>query len=166
MLYRDTISSILHDVQANRKGALTLEEPSILNPRLRALKPSISRSSSTTLKLPKTLYNKSRKRGIIETTDNTDNGIKPSAKKINLRVVITSLSKEIERLRKVKEIYKSHQQRALKLLEKEYKGRLKIGAFLKAVRLFKDKGNTVSFLSLEDTEYRDLWLETKVDSHL
>jgi hypothetical protein len=32
MLYKETISLILYDVQANRKGALTLEEPTLIDP--------------------------------------------------------------------------------------------------------------------------------------
>ena len=56
----------------------------------------------------------------------------------------------------MKETYELNQQRAIKLLEKEYKARLKISAFLKVVVLFKDKGNVVTFLTLDNTKYRDL----------
>jgi len=63
-------------------------------------------------------------------------------------------------------VYESNQQKAIKLLEKEYKARLEISAFLKAVVLFKDEGNAVTFLTLDDVEYRDLWLEMETNSHL
>jgi hypothetical protein len=58
MLYRETISLILHDVQANRKGALTLEEPTLIDPRIAALKP-LSLTSQAFSASPKTLYNRS-----------------------------------------------------------------------------------------------------------
>jgi hypothetical protein len=54
MLYRETISLILHDVQANRKGILTLEKPTPLDPRLVSLF-LISQASLIPLK---TLYNR------------------------------------------------------------------------------------------------------------
>jgi hypothetical protein len=161
---------ILHDVQANGKGALTLE-PTVLDPRLVVLKGNTDSSSSSraSLALPKvskTPYNKGRKREITESTDNTDKALLPVPKKIDLGVAITSLSKEIARSREAKLSYESNQQRAIKLLGKEYKARLKTGAFLKAVTLFKDKGNAITFLALDDREYRDLWLEMETNSHL
>jgi hypothetical protein len=165
MPYRETISLILHDVQANGKGALTLEEPTAIDLRLASLKPlsSLSRASSVP---PKTLYNRSRKRNIMETGDDEDDVTNGSNKKVDLGVAISSLSKEIARSRHAKETYESNQKRAIKLLEKEYKERLEIGAFLKAIVLFKDEGNAVTFLTLDDTEYRDLWLEMETNSHL
>ena len=42
---------------------------------------------------------------------------------------ILALTKELERSRKAKESYESNQQRAIRLLENEYKGRLEVGAF-------------------------------------
>jgi mRNA-degrading endonuclease RelE of RelBE toxin-antitoxin system len=51
-------------------------------------------------------------------------------------------------------------------LEKEYKERLKIGAFLRVIALFKDEGNIVTFLTLDNVEYRDLWLEIEINSRL
>jgi hypothetical protein len=165
MLYKETISLILHDVQANRKGALTLEEPTAINPRLASLKPS-SLSSQASSVPPKTLYNRSRKRNIIETGDDKDDVTNSSNKKVNLGVTISSLSKEIARSQHAKETYKSNQKRAIKLLKKKYKEQLKIGAFLKAIVLFKDKRNVVTFLTLNNTKYKDLWLEIKTNSHL
>jgi hypothetical protein len=102
----------------------------------------------------------------METGDNKDDVTNGSNKKVDLRVAISSLSKEIARSRHAKETYKSNQKRAIKLLKKEYKERLEIGAFLKAIVLFKDKGNAVTFLTLDDTEYKDLWLEMETNSHL
>jgi hypothetical protein len=165
MPYRETISLILHDVQANGKGALTLEEPTAIDPRLASLKPSSSSSRASSVP-PKTLYNRSRKRNIMETGDDEDDVTNGSNKKVDLGVAISSLSKEIARSQHAKETYESNQKRAIKLLEKEYKERLEIGAFLKAIVLFKDEGNAVTFLTLDDTEYRDLWLEMETNSHL
>jgi len=33
---------------------------------------------------------------------------------------------------------------------------------VQAISLFKDKGNAVTFLTLEESEYRDLWLEEEI----
>jgi hypothetical protein len=165
MLYKKTISLILHNVQANKKGAFTLKEPTAINLWLASLKP-LSLLSQAFSVPPKTLYNRSRKRNIIKTGDDKDNVTNGSNKKVDLGVAISSLSKEIARSRHAKETYESNQKRAIKLLEKEYKERLEIGAFLKAIVLFKDEGNAVTFLTLDDTEYRDLWLEMETNSHL
>ena len=43
MQFRDTISLILHNFQANSKGIFTLEEPTALDPRLNALKGNAQR---------------------------------------------------------------------------------------------------------------------------
>jgi len=96
MPFRETISLILHDVQANGKGALTLEDTPV-DPRLTTFSPlsSTSRSSSAP---PKTPYNRSRKRKITEITDDED-GPTNALKKVNLRVAITSLLREIARNR-------------------------------------------------------------------
>jgi hypothetical protein len=165
MPYKETISLILHNVQANKKGTLTLKELTTIDPWLASLKPSSSSSRAFSVP-PKTLYNRSRKRNIIETGDDKDDVTNGSNKKVNLEVAISSLSKEIARSRHAKETYKSNQKRAIKLLEKEYKERLEIGAFLKAIVLFKNKRNAVTFLTLDDTEYKDLWLEMETNSHL
>ena len=92
----------------------------------------------------------------MESGDDKDNITNGLNRKVNLRLAISSLSKEIARNRHVKETYESNQKRAIKLLEKEYKARLKIGAFLKVIALFKDEGNVVAFLTLDNREYRDL----------
>jgi hypothetical protein len=94
MPYKETISLILHDVQANRKGALTLKEPTVIDPRLALLKP-LSLLSQAFLVPPKTLYNRSQKRNIIKTGDNKNNVTNGLNKKVDLRVTISSLLKEI-----------------------------------------------------------------------
>ena len=102
----------------------------------------------------------------MKSGDDKDNITNNSNRKVNLRLAISALSKEIARNRHAKETYESNQKRAIKLLEKEYKTRLEIGAFLKAMALFKDEGNAVAFLTLNDREYRDLWLEMEMNSIL
>jgi hypothetical protein len=169
MPFRDSISLILHDVQANGKGALTLEEPTLLDRRLSTLtsiSSASSRASSAAPKAVQTPYNKGRKRVAAEDIDDTDEATQPSAKKLDIGVAILALTKELERSRKAKESYESNQQRAIRLLEKEYKGRLEVSAFLKAMVLFKEEGNAISFLTLDDKEYRDLWLEIETGSRL
>ena len=119
---------ILHDVQTNGKGALTLEEITLLDPRLASLQ-DLSLTSRASSVAPKTPYNRSRKRKVIESGDNEDNITNSSNRKVDLRLAISSLSKEIARNRHTKETYESNQKRAIKLLEKEYKAQLEIGAF-------------------------------------
>ena len=111
---------VLHDVQANRKGALTLEEPTPIDPRITILTP-LSLISQASLVPPKTSYNRSQKRNIAEIADNKNETTNSSNKKVDLRVVITALSKEIACNQYTKEAYKSNQEKAIKLLEKEYK---------------------------------------------
>jgi hypothetical protein len=171
MPFRDSISFILHDVQANGKGALTLEEPTPVDPRLATLQINSTlsaspRASSAPPKVGNTPYNKGRKHAMVEVTDDTDEATQPSLKKLDIGVAISGLTKEMERARKAKESYEPNQQRAIRLLEKKYKGRLDVGAFLKAIMLFKDEGNAITFLTLDDGEYRDLWLEMETDSRL
>jgi hypothetical protein len=73
------------------------------------------------------------------------------AKKLDLRVVISGLSKEIERARKARKTHQTSQQKALKLLKTEYKQRLDITAFIQICSFFKDKGNAVTFTTLTNT---------------
>jgi hypothetical protein len=61
--------------------------------------------------------------------NNIDKASQPLLKKLDLRVIILGLTKEIERARKAKKSHKSNQQRVLKLLKKDYKKKLKVGAF-------------------------------------
>jgi hypothetical protein len=167
MPFRDSIGFILHDVQANGKGAFTLEEHTAIDPRLTALKTnSLSISPRASSAPPKTSYNKGKKRPVVEITDDTDEPANSLLKKVDLGVAISGLTREMEKARKAKEGHESSQQKAIKLLEKEYKARLEVGAFLKAIVLFKEEGNAVTFLTLNDGEYRDLWLEMETNSRL
>ena len=148
MPFRDSIGFILYDVQANGKGALTLEEPTPLDPRLTALKGnSLSATPRASSAPPKSLYNKSKKRPIEESMDGTDEPTNSLLKKLDLGIAISGLTKEMERARKAKDAHKLSQQKVIKLLEKEYKARLEVGAFLKAIVLFKEEGNTVTSVS-------------------
>jgi hypothetical protein len=116
MPFRDSISMILHDVQANGKASLKIEpftNVSTLDPRLMAIQnnsalSSTSRSSSAPPKVGRGLYNKSRKREIMEITNDTDNAFQTPAKKIDLGVAITALLKEIAQSRQAKEAYKTN----------------------------------------------------------
>ena len=91
----------------------------------------------------------------VEEVEATDNESLILVKKVDLGVVISSLSKEIERARKAKEVYQTNQQKVLKLLEIEYKERLDITTFIKACSFFKDEGNIVTFTTLSDIIVRD-----------
>jgi hypothetical protein len=127
---------------------------------------SLSTTLYASLAPLKSLYNKSKKRPAEESTDDTDESTNSLLKKLNLGIAISGLTKEIEKARKAKEAHESNQQKAIKLLEKKYKARLEVSAFLKAIVLFKEKGNAVTFLTLNDREYRDLWLEIETNLHL
>ncbi len=85
-----------------------------------------------------------------------------SNKKVDLGAALLGLTREIERARKAKENQETSQQQALKLLCKAYTKRLANQDFVRAISLFKDKGNAVMFLTLEKGEYRDLWLEEEI----
>ena len=100
MPFCDMIGYILHDVQANGKGALTLEDPTPIDPRLQALDAATTLSSTSPVPIPlpkttKTSYNKSKKRVKIEDLDESDEGT-PALKKIDLGLAILGLSKEME----------------------------------------------------------------------
>jgi hypothetical protein len=171
MPFRETIGFILHDIQANGTGAISLEDPISIDPRISSLRANSEfttspRSLSTPLEISKTLYKKPKKRLLGEDTSGTEESSQPPPKRIDLGAAISSLSKEIERTRKAKEAHESNQQKAVKLLEKEYKQRLDVVAFLHACTLFKDNGNAVTFITLTDTEVRDRWLEMETNSLL
>ena len=107
MPYKETISLILYNVQANKNNALTLEKPTLIDPWIAALKP-LSLTSQAFSAPPKTLYNRSWKGNITKIADNKDETINSSNKKVDLRVAITSLSKEIARNQHTKEAYESN----------------------------------------------------------
>jgi hypothetical protein len=172
MPYREALSLILHDVQANGKGAMTIEEPTPIDPRLTSLQglASSSQASSTPLRgspaPAKPPYNRSRKRGALEASNEEDLLTSGNAsKKIDLGVAITGLTRELALGRQAQENFQSNQQKAIKLLSREYKARLAPEALMKAMVAFKDDGNAVTFL-LMDSDIRDMWLEIETNSTL
>jgi hypothetical protein len=154
MPHREEIGFILHDVQANSQGALTLKDLIPIDPQLASS--AASRSSTVPPKKGQTPYNKSKKRGKVKDLNRSDKDSPiPPSKKIDLRTTISSLSKEIERAKKAKETYQTNQQKAVKLLKTEYKKRLDITAFIQACSFFKDEGNTITFITLANIVIRD-----------
>jgi hypothetical protein len=138
MPFRDLIGSILHDVQANGEESFSFNKPTTIDPRLRAM--DTARSSATESPDPsfvsrtaKTLYNKSKKRPYTEpTNDSEDDTLAPAPKRVDLAGALIGLSEEMARGRKAKEEHLTNHQKALKLLEKEYKKRMDIMAFIQA----------------------------------
>ena len=166
------IGYILHDVrvQANGNGALTLEDPTPVDPRLKALDaahPSASASPAPTAppKSAKTPYKKSKNKRAKVEDDDSDEGT-PAPKKVDLGTAISGLSDELGRARRAKEAFLTHQQKAVQLLEKEYKLRLEMMAFIDGCEFLQHEGNAVTFTTLTDPEYRDRWLEVKLRTEL
>jgi hypothetical protein len=171
MPFRDEISTILHNVQANGEGALSLEEPTVLDPRLKALNTTRALSSaspalSSASKTSKTLYKKSKKRAPIDISDGEDNDTLAPAKKVDLGVAISGLSKELALARRAKETFLTQQQKAVQLLEREYKNRLHIVAFVEALNYLKDEGNATNFNTIMDIVIRDRFLEFVLHTEL
>ena len=73
-------------------------------------------------------YNKSKKRARAKGEDNKDKVL--VLKKVDLRFIITGLTREMACIRKAKEEFKTIPQQAIQLLEKEYRKRLNIIAFI------------------------------------
>jgi hypothetical protein len=126
MPLRDLIGTILHDVQANGEESVSLNKPTLIDPRLHTIDAAQALSTaspapSLVLKPSKTPYNKSKKRTRVDTADNSDNdGTLPlAAKKIDLGAALMGLSEEMAKGRKAKEEYLTVHKKALKLLEKE-----------------------------------------------
>jgi hypothetical protein len=168
MPFREDIGFILHDVQANGQGALTLEDGMPMGPQ--GAISVLPRPSVVPLKRGQTLYKKSKKRAkpedLVDSEEDPNVSQAPPLKKIDLGTAISGLSKEMERARKAKETFQTNQQKALKLLETEYKVRLDIVSFIRACSLFKDEGNAVTFTILTDVLIRDQWLELKLNTFL
>jgi hypothetical protein len=172
MPFRDLIGSILHDVQANGEESFSFNKPTTIDPRLRAM--DTARSSATESPDPsfvsrtaKTLYNKSKKRPYTEpTNDSEDDTLAPAPKRVDLAGALMGLSEEMARGRKAKEEHLTNHQKALKLLEKEYKKRMDIMAFIQACSFFKDEGNSSTFITLTEPELRDRWLEIELPTEL
>jgi hypothetical protein len=163
MPFREEIGLILHDVQANGQDALTLEDPMPIDPQLALF--MAPRSSTVPPKRALPPYKKSKKRVKAEDLDGSDEDSPVPAKKLDLGVAISGLSREMERARKARETHQTSQQKALKLLKTEYKQRLDITAFIRACSFFKDEGNAVTFTTLTNTLVRDQWLEFKLSTH-
>jgi Myb/SANT-like DNA-binding domain len=170
MPFRDIIGYILHDVQANGQGALTLEVLTPVDPRLKALDSTAALYSTSPAPIPlpttaKTPYNKSKKRIRAEDGDESDKGT-VALKKVDLGVAISGLSEELRRARRAKEEYLTNQQKAVQLLEREYKTRLEMMAFIDGCEFLQHEGNAVTFITLTDPQYRDRWLEVKLGTEL
>ena len=105
MPLRDQISFILHDVQANGKGALSLEAPTLLDPRIEA-----SGVIAITPQGCKTPYNKGKKRVLMEMVDE-DEFASSSTKKLDIGIALAGLTKEMERARRAKENFETNQTR-------------------------------------------------------
>jgi hypothetical protein len=139
MPYRTEIGEILHQQQATGKGALSGADPTPIDLRLLALSNS-SRASPVSDSKPKSVYNKSKKRARVENSDDEEDGSlvqKKPPQKVDLGYAITCLTEEIKHARKLKEEFQSNQQKAIRLLETDYKGRLNILAFIEACSFLK-----------------------------
>jgi hypothetical protein len=150
---------------------LSLEEPTVLDPRLKALNTTRALSSaspapSSASKTSKTLYKKSKKRAPIDISDGEDNDTLAPAKKVDLGVAISGLSKELALARRAKETFLTQQQKAVQLLEREYKNRLHIVAFVEALNYFKDEGNATNSNTITDIVIRDRFLEFVLHTEL
>jgi hypothetical protein len=109
MPFRDIIRYILHGAQANGQGAPTLEDATPVDPRLKALGNSTTSTSTFTAltptpRMPKSLYNKSKKRGRPQDSDKPEEG-HPALNKVDLGAAIAGLSDEISRARRARETY-------------------------------------------------------------
>ena len=161
MPLRDLIGTILHDVQANREESVSLNKPTLIDPRLYAI--DAARASSTASPAPslgfnpsKTSYNKGKKRTRVNAANNLDDGtLTPAAKKVDLGAALIGLSEEMARGRKAKEEHLTVHKKALKLLEKEYKKQMDIMVFIQACSFLKDEANATTFTTLLDLELRD-----------
>jgi hypothetical protein len=107
------ISYILHDVQANRESAFSLEKPTPLDPRLKAINGATSASSSPVppVKSSKILYSKSKAKRIKEEEDESERSTpalkKEKAKKLDLPTAISGFTYELTLARKAKKAFLS-----------------------------------------------------------
>jgi hypothetical protein len=113
MPFRDMISYILHDVQANGDSAFSLEKPTPLDPRLEAISQATSASSSPVppTKSSKKLYSKSKGKRTKEEEDESDGGApvpkKEKVEKLDLPTAISGFTYELTLARKAKEAFLS-----------------------------------------------------------
>jgi hypothetical protein len=177
MPFRDLIGAILHDVQANGEESIALVPSILIDPRLYAidtaqLSSASSPTPSTSSKVSKTLYNRSKKRPLAETGDDSDDSTlapvpkKVIVNKVDLGAALQGLSEEMARGRIAKEEHLTVHKKALKLLEKEYKKRMDMMKFIQACSFLKDEGNATTFTTLLDSELRDRWLEIELPVEL
>jgi hypothetical protein len=166
MPFREMISYILHDVQANGDHAFTLEDPTPddknLDPELKAHNTPVAALISK-----KPAYNKLKRRVREEFEDNrTPPPKKEKIKKVDLATAIAGVSHEMALARKAKETYLSKSEKAVQLLQEEYKGRLDMMAFIDGVSWLQTKANAASFLTLTDLAIRDRMLEVRLRTEL
>jgi Myb/SANT-like DNA-binding domain len=184
MPLRDLIGAILHDVQANGSESFSLNILTPIDPRLLALDTTrvssiVSPASSSASKAPKTIYNKSKKRAWFDTSDDLeDDTLAPVAlpvgkkiivndnNKVDIGAALSELSKELGRARKAKELYQTTQQKAIILLEQEYKERLDMLAFIQACEFLGEDKHATTFITLLDHTVRDRWLEIQLTVEL
>jgi hypothetical protein len=167
MPHRDLIGEILQDVQATGRSSFTTAKPTRIDPRLESLNaanPQASTSPTPSL-ASQSLYNRSKKRVRKEGEDDQDERA-PVAKKVDIGTAIAGLTTELTLARRAKETYLTNQQKAIQLLETEYKGRLHILAFIQACSFFQDAGNAGTFITLTTGETRDRFLEISIDTTL
>ena len=165
--HRDLIGEILHEAQATGKSAFTTTDPTPIDPRLLAYDIDTPTSSVSPAPGAKSTvaYNKSKKRLRAEGEDDEDK-VAVVHKKVDLGFAITGLTEEMALGRKAKEGFKTIPQQAIQLLEKEYRKRLHIMAFIQAITFFKDEGNAGTFVALTELETRDRYLEIVVGVEL
>jgi Myb/SANT-like DNA-binding protein len=184
MPLRDLIGAILHDVQANGGESLSLNIPTPIDPRLWALDAAQASSTaspapSSASKASKTLYNKSKKRAWVDTGDDSEDATPalvalPVVKKVmvnnnnkvDIGVALSGLSEELGKARRAKELYQTTQQKAIKLLEQEYKKRLNMLAFIQACEFLGEDKHATTFITLLDHTIRDRWLEIQLTVEL
>jgi len=68
--------------------------------------------------------------------------------------------------RKLRENYKSNQEKAVQLLESEYGDRLDTIVFIKGCTFFEDEHKARSFLAISNIERQDRWLEVNLSTEL
>jgi hypothetical protein len=159
---------VLDEAQATGKGAISmLTSESVIDPRLLyTLSASTSTTQSPAPSLSNTQYNKSKKRNKVEISDDEEGSSIPIRRKVDLGYAITSLSNEIAKGRKLREGYRSDQEKAVQLLESEYGDRLDTMVFINATTLFEDGHKARSFLAISNIERRDRWLEVTLSTEL
>jgi hypothetical protein len=164
MPYREELGLILSNVQAKGQEAFTLETPTPSN-----LDPCLSHTSTSLSPAPSKVSQATKSKGkrVKEEDDSDDGTLAPrTRRKVDIGLAIAAFSEELARARKAKEIYLTDQQKAVQLLESKYKERIGIIAFIKATSFLQDDKNAGTFLTLQDVNIRDRWLEIKLTIEL